>query len=315
METPLIPSQPADTSETMVEPHRIRLRLSRIGPLYLLILPSVLFLLVFIYYPAISGFFTSFTFWTVKGSTWVGWENYEKILADTRLIASVSNLVQLTVFNVIVVITMPLLAAALIFHLPHKRVQYWLRVVFVFPMIVPMVVTIMVWRWMYSLDGGINIMLNLIGLSEWTRAWLGDRDVVLYALMFTNFPWIAGLNFLIYLAGLQNIPQELLDAAVVDGASSIRRFFKVELPLIRGQMRLLVLLTVIYWLRSFELPLIMTDGGPGWSSMVPGLRMYHTVSRDFNLGYGSAIGMVLFAVVLVVTLIQLRLTRSGDEVI
>lgn len=287
----------------------------RITPLYLLALPTILFLLVFIYYPAVNGFLTSFSYWTVKGSTFAGLANYEKLLSDKRLIASVGNLVQLTLFNVLVVITMPLIAAALVFHLPHRRVQYWLRILFVFPMIVPLVVVIMVWRWMYSLDGGINILLGMAGLSQYTQAWLGNRDTALYALMFTGFPWIAGLNFLIYLAGFQNIPRELLDAAIVDGASSIRRFFGVEIPLIRGQIRLLVMITIIYWLRSFDLPLIMTDGGPGWATMVPGLRMYHTVSRDFNLGYGSAIGVVLFIVVIVVTLIQLRLTKSSDEVI
>jgi raffinose/stachyose/melibiose transport system permease protein len=292
---------------------RRRSRFKRWLPLYLLVLPTVLFLLIFIYYPAISGFYTSFTVWTIKESIWVGWANYEKLIGDKRLIASAGNLLQLVVFNVIVVMTMPLMAAALIFHLPHKRVQYWLRVLFVFPMIVPNVVTIMVWRWLYSLDGGINIILSAIGYETITRAWLGDRNTVLYALMFTGFPWIAGLNFLIYLAGLQNISQEVLDAATVDGAGPFARFFRVEVPLIRGQIRLLVLLTLIFWLRSFELPLIMTDGGPGWASMVPGLRMYHTVSRDFNLGYGSAIGVVLFFVVLLVTLIQLRLTRSEDE--
>ena len=288
-------------------------RFRRWLPLYILALPTILFLTIFIYYPAISGFYTSFTVWTIKESIWVGLLNYEKLLNDKRLIASAGNLVQLTLFNVVVVITMPLLAAALIFHLPHRRVQYWLRVLFVFPMIVPGVVTIMVWRWLYSIDGGINILLQTAGFESITRAWLGDRNTVLYALMFTGFPWIAGLNFLIYLAGLQNIPREILDAATVDGAGAIARFFRIEVPLIRGQIRLLVLLTIIFWLRSFELPLIMTDGGPGWASMVPGLRMYHTVSRDFNLGYGSAIGVVLFAVVLIVTLIQLRLTRSSDE--
>ena len=313
METPLIDTKPI----TAVIPRtsRRRIQIKRVVPLYLIALPTILFLLVFIYYPAVNGFLTSFTFWTVKGSTFIGLANYEKLMTDKRLISSVSNLLKLTFFNVLIVITMPLVAAALVFHLPHRRVQYWLRILFVFPMIVPLVVVIMVWRWMYSLDGGINILLGMAGLGQFAQAWLGNRDTALYALMFTGFPWIAGLNFLIYLAGFQHIPRELLDAAVVDGASSIRRFFSVEIPLIRGQIRLLVMITVIYWLRSFDLPLIMTDGGPGWATMVPGLRMYHTVSRDFNLGYGSAIGVILFIFVLIVTIVQLRLTRSSDEVI
>jgi len=305
---------PEPIPKTLTGPRRSLTReLRRHWPLYFIAFPSILLILVFFYYPAITGFLYSFTYWDIKNISWAGLANYDKLIHDKRLIASAGNLLFLTLFNVAIVITMPLAAAALIFHLPHQRIKYWLRVYFVFPMIVPVVVTIVVWRWLYSIDGGINIMLDAVGLESISRAWLGDRNTVLGALAFVGFPWVAGLNFLIYLAGLQSIPQELLDAAVVDGAGPIGRFFRIELPMIRGQIRLLVMLTIIFWLRSFELPLIMTDGGPGWSSMLPGLRMYHTISRDFNLGYGSAIGVVLFLVVFLVTMIQMRMTRESGE--
>lgn len=288
-------------------------RVRQHAPLYFIVLPTIIFLGIFFYYPAISGFFHSFTYWDVKTTIWAGLANYQKLFTDKRLIGSAVNLLKLTGFNIILVVTMPLLAAALVFHLPHKRVQYWLRVLFVFPMIIPMVVTTLVWRWLYSIDGGVNLILQAVGLESVTRAWLGDRHTVLWAIMFVGFPRVSGLNFLIYLAGLQNISQELLDAAVVDGANILQRFFRIELPLIRGQVRLLVMLTIIYWLRSFEMPLIMTDGGPGWASMVPGLRMYQTVTRDFNLGYGSAIGFVLFLIILMVTIVQMRMTRESTK--
>jgi len=303
-------------SKTAVQPRKRRFsraRFRRVAPLYLILLPTILFLVVFFYYPAVSGFLHSFTYWDAKSTTWAGLANYEKLFTDKRMLTAFTNLAQLTIFHVIMVLTMPLLAATLVFHVPHQRPRYWLRVLFIFPMVVPIVVVILVWRWMYAMDGGVNILLNAVGLETLARAWLGDRHTVLYAIMFVGFPFVAGLNFLVYLAGLQGIPTELLDAAVVDGANSIQRFFRVELPLIRGQVRLLVMLTIIFWLRSFELPLIMTDGGPGWASMVPGLRMYQTVTRDFNLGYGSAIGTVLFALILLATLVQMRLTRDSSE--
>ena len=268
---------------------------------------------MFFYYPAVSGFIYSFTHWTVKGPIWAGLANYKRLINDKRLIASVGNLAQIVTFNVIVVMSMPLMAAVFMFHLKSIRAQYAYRLLYVFPMIVPGVVILVVWRWLYSIDGGINVVLDLIGLGSITRAWLGDRNIVLYAIMFVNFPWMGGLNFLIYLSGLQSIPNELFDAATVDGVGPIARLFKIELPLIRDQIRLLVLLTIIYWLQRFELPLILTDGGPGWSSMVPGLRMYHSVSRDYNLGYGSAIGTLLFLLVFSATMVQLRLTRRRDQ--
>ncbi|MCK6576918.1 MAG: sugar ABC transporter permease [Anaerolineae bacterium] len=290
-------------------------RLRHFAPLYLMVLPTVVMLLVFFYYPAINGFLTSFQYVDVRGAQWVGLDNYERLFNDVRLIQSFRNLIFLAVFNVGVVISLPLLVAALIFRVKNLSAQYWWRIVFVIPIVVPAVASILVWRWMYSADGGLNILLSAVGLGDLTRSWLGDRDVVMWALAFTNFPWVAGINFLIYYAGLQDISQEVLDASVVDGATSLRRFLSIELPLLRPQMRLLVLLTLIYWMRSFELPMIMTNGGPGFATMVPGLRMYYAINRDFDLGYGSAIGTILFLIVLVITLIQLRLTRTRDDVI
>jgi raffinose/stachyose/melibiose transport system permease protein len=292
-----------------------RERLRHFAPLYLLVLPTLIMLLVFFYYPAIKGFLTSFQYVDVRGAQWVGLENYDRLFSDRRLMQSFSNLIFLAVFNVGVVTTLPLIVAVFIFRLKSATAQYWWRVLFVVPIVVPSVATILVWRWMYSPDGAINIMLSAIGLEHLARSWLGDRDVVMWALAFTGFPFVAGINFLIYFAGLQDISQEVLDAALVDGAGSFRRFRSIELPLLRPQMRLLVLLTLVFWLRSFELPLIMTNGGPGFASMVPGLRMYYAINRDFDLGYGSAIGTILFLLVLVVTLMQLRLTRSRDDVV
>lgn len=288
--------------------HRSARRMRHVR-IYLLMLPSLLLISLFFYYPAVSGLIYSFTRVTTRGAVWAGLANYQRLLTDTRLLASFGNLAQIVIFNVIVVATMPLMAAVLMFRMRNPRAQYAFRLMYVFPMVVPMVVMIIIWRWIYSLNGGLNILLSLVGLESFTRAWLGDRQIVLYAIMFVNFPWMGGLNFLIYLSGLQSISEELFDAAVVDGVGPVSRFFMIELPLIRDQIRLLVLLTVIFWLQRFELPLILTDGGPGWASMVPGLRMYHSISRDFNIGYGSAIGTVLFILVFGMTMLQMRLSR------
>ncbi len=290
-------------------------RIRSISPVYLFVLPTVILLLVFFYYPAVKGIITSFQYVDIRGARWVDFANYERVFGDKRLLESFKNLAFLALFNVAVVTTLPMIVAIFIFRLKNLTAQYWWRVAFVIPIVVPSVATILVWRWMYSTDGGINIVLSAFGLEHLARGWLGDRNTVMGALAFTSFPWVAGINFLIYYAGLQDIPEEVLDAAVVDGAGSFRRFSSIELPLLRPQMRLLVLLTLVFWLRSFELPLIMTNGGPGYASMVPGLRMYLAINRDFDLGYGSAIGTILFLLVLVVTLVQLRLTRTSDDLV
>jgi raffinose/stachyose/melibiose transport system permease protein len=275
--------------------------------------PTFILIITFYYYPAISGFIHSFTIWDPSKTLWAGLDNYREMLRDPNLLGSARNLVIVVVFNTLVTITFPLMAATLLFHLPHQRVQYFFRVIFVMPMIVPFVVIILFWRWFYALDGGLNILLNASGLSILVRNWLGDSATVLAAILFVNFPWISGLQLLIYLAGLQAIPQNILDAAIVDGATGFRRFWHVELPSIAPQIKVLVLLTFVWWMRTFEAPLIMTDGGPGWSSMLPGLRMYHTIIRDFDLGYGAAIGMIIFTLVFIGTFLQIRIRGAEHD--
>jgi raffinose/stachyose/melibiose transport system permease protein len=131
--------------------------------------------------------------------------------------------------------------------------------------------------------------------------------------MFVGFPWAGGLAMLIYLAGLQQIPGETIDAAIVDGVGSWGRFFYIELPLVLGQVKLLMVLLLIGNIQQFTLPLVMTGGGPGWATMVPGLRMYFVATGESRYGYASAIGVALFLVILALTFINQRYLRSGVE--
>ncbi len=265
--------------------------------IYLLLLPSLFAAGVFYYYPMVSGFYHSFTYWDLKRTIWIGLENYQRMFTDPITLIAWRNMATILIANIVIVLTLPLLGATLVAHVRSTRLQFWWRIIFVLPIVVPGTVIVFVWRWFYSIDGGLNIMLRAIGLDSITRWWLGDPDTALWGIIFVGLPWIAGLNFLVYLAALQSIPRDLMDAAMVDGAGPLRRFFAIEFPLIRGQMLVLVALTFIFYIRSFDAPLIMTNGGPGSAgTLVPGLQMYRAVRDDLDLGYGSAIGSVLFAV-------------------
>jgi raffinose/stachyose/melibiose transport system permease protein len=258
----------------------------------------------------LSGLYHSFTYWDIKQTVWIGLENYQRILSDPISARAWRNMTTILLANIVIVCTAPLLLAALIAHLPAGRAQYWWRIAFVLPIVVPATVVVFIWRWFYGPEGGLNQLLGLIGLGSLAKIWLGNQATALWAIIFVGFPWAAGLNFLIYLAALQSIPSEILDAARVDGAGPIRRFFSVELPLIRPQMLLLVILTFIFYLRSFDAPLIMTNGGPGSAgTLVPGLQMYRAIHDDLDLGYGSAIGTILFLATLALTLLNLAITR------
>ncbi|MBE2239325.1 MAG: sugar ABC transporter permease [Caldilineaceae bacterium] len=286
----------------------------RYGLFYLLLAPTFLFAIAFYYYPLLSGIYHSFTYWDIKRTVWVGLDNYARLFADPATAAAWRNMALIVGSQMIVVLTFPLLGAALVHHV--RRGQYWWRVAFVLPIVVPATVIVFVWRWFYGVDGGINYLLRLVGMEELTRAWLGDPATALWAIIFVGFPWVAGLNFLIYLAALQSIPEEVLDAARVDGATALRTFFQIELPMIRPQMSLLLMLTIIYYLRSFDAPLIMTNGGPGTTgTLVPGLQMYRSIRDELDLGYGSAIGTLLFGVLLAVSLLNLAIRQRLEKTV
>lgn len=282
--------------------------------LYVLLLPTLISIGVFYYYPLLSGIYHSFTYWDLKRTVWIGLENYQRMLEEPAALTSWRNMAVILLSQLAIVGTTPLLGAVLVYRLTPGRAQYWWRIAFVLPIVVPTTVVVFVWRWFYGVEGGFNTILHALGLSTWTRIWLGDIGTALPAIIFTGFPWVAGLNFLIYLAALQSISHEVIDAAKVDGAGPFRRFFAIELPLIRNQMLLLITLTFIYYLRSFDAPLIMTNGGPGTAgTLVPGLQMYRAIRDDLDLGYGSAIGTVLFVVMIALTLINLAIRRRNEQ--
>jgi len=289
--------------------------LQRKGPLYLFLLPTIAFLLVFMYYPAFTAVRLSFYQWDgFSPERWVGLNNFERIFTDGVMRASISNMLILTVARIFIVLTTPLLAAELVFHLMSQRWQYWYRVLFVIPMVVPEVVTYLIWQFIFNPSVGLaNVLLNNVGLSFLANEWLGSHRTVLLSLILVGFPWVAGINFLIYLAGLQSISREVLDAAAVDGATGFRRFWLIDLKLIMGQVKLLLILSVIGTLQSFVLILIMTNGGPGYSSMVPGLLMYQAAFQDGRFGYACAIGTAIFVVIFVLTYINMRFIQPETE--
>lgn len=279
--------------------------------LYLIIAPSVLGMILFQYYPALTAFYRSFYAWDGRRATYVGLYNYDFFFKDPRLIEAWGNVTQLLIFNLVVLIV-PLSIAYLIYRLPSDRDRYLYRVLMIVPMIIPGFVFIVLWRWIFSLNGALNLILSGIGLESLTNVWLGNTSTALYALMGMGFPWVDAIAMLIFLAGFMAIPGEMLDAAAVDGALGFKRFWYVELPSVRGQVKIMVILTLIGTIQDFGRPLWMTRGGPGWSTTVPGLNMYYALTQDFAYGYASAIGVVLFVIIFTLTLLNQRFVRGSE---
>ena len=284
-------------------------------PIYLFMVPTFVLLLTFTYYPVISALVHSVFRWDGVNTKFVGFSHFTQMLTvDRAFLTSLGNVVKLTSFRVGVALTVPLLAAEVIFSLKNKRMAYLWRVLLVVPMVVPWVVLILVWLFIYDPQMGvINTILTLLGLDNWTQLWLGDTRLAIWCIAFFGFPWVSGLNLLIYLAGLDSIAPELFDAAAIDGASRLRRVFSLDIPLIMGQLKLIFIMTIITQLQNFQDIMIFTNGGPGQSTFVPGLVLYHSAFYYSKMGYASAIGVFLFVIIFVISTINQRLIRSSVE--
>lgn len=281
---------------------------------YLFLLPTFALIGLFSYYPALLALYHSMTDWNgILLADYVGLNNFREMLRDQVLLASLGNMVTVAIWSLVVTLTVPLLVAELIYALRNNRAQYWYRLLFVAPIVVPFVVTLLVWRFIYDPDLGLlNALLDRLGISFQSR-WLGDPDLALYCLLFIGFPFAAGTNVLIYLAGLQSIGESVIDAAKLDGATGLRRMISIDLPLIMGQVRLLGILSLIGGIQGFGAQLVLTRGGPGYATMVPGMWMYETAFSYSRMGYASAIGTSMFIVILGLTLVIMRSVESSTD--
>jgi raffinose/stachyose/melibiose transport system permease protein len=295
------------------------------APLFF-ILPAIIFAAIFLYYPALSGLYHAFFDWDgVSQADFIGLSNFQEMMSDPSVRTAFTNVGKLTGVGVVIVLTVPLMAARLINGIPNLRVQYIFRVGFVIPLVVPNVVLLLVWGFFYDpTDGMLNRLLTDMHQSGLTQAWLGDPAIALYGVMVSSspsplpgfsvgFPWVDAFALLIYTAGLQSIPGEILEAAAMDGAGARQRFLRIELPLILGQVRLLVVLVIINGLQNFTQILILTQGGPGEATTVPGLYLYQQAFISQRMGYASSIALVLFAIIVVLTAINVKFIRPATE--
>ena len=282
---------------------------------YLLILPTFALLAVFCYYPMATALGYSFG----KFSLTAPWEfaglgNFREMAGDPYLVRSIVNMFVLLATGLLKMIALPLLAAELVFWLPSERCQQFFRAAVIFPAVVPGVVLALVWKMIYDpYNGLINVSLRALGWGHAAHAWLGDERFALASVVFYNFPWINLLIFLLFLGGLIQVDRSVFEAVEMDGATSLQRFWNVDLPALRPQMNVAITLIFIWSVQDFASVLILTGGGPGMATYVPALQMFMQISDGHNLGYSSAIGMVLFLAVVAFTLAVRKFSREEES--
>lgn len=283
--------------------------------LYIALLIPLTLLIIFEWIPAGSALFNSLYIWNGgKVHIYVGLENYENLLTDRTFRVAIQNLIFFVVFRVIMQTIFPFFAAEMIINLRSQRWANWWKIIFVFPMVVPLILNFLIWRFIYNPQVGLlNQLLELFGFGELSQAWLANPDTAMWALSFVRFPWLPTLQFLIILGGLQSIPKEIHESSQIDGAGFWRRLFYIDIPMTRRQITLAMILTMIFMTQRFDLFLVMTDGGPGYSTMVPALQLFQSAFSFLEFGYASAIGVVLFVAMLGLTVLNLRVSAGAVE--
>ncbi|MCE5257442.1 MAG: PQQ-binding-like beta-propeller repeat protein, partial [Chloroflexi bacterium] len=283
---------------------------------YLFILPTFILLIIFNYYPSVMGLGLGFTEWSPgqpRPPQFVGLYNYKLVLQNPNTLAAMRNVSIFALADLAKTLIGPLIIAELIFALSKSKQQYTWRTVFIIPLIVPSVASILMWSNILDPNLGlINNVLFKLGLASPLSppTWLGNPATALPALIFVGFPWIGAFPLLIYYGGLISISSDILDAAKVDGASGLRRVFSIDIPILLPQIRLLSVLSVIGSLQQFGLVLLTTRGGPGNATTTPVYEMYMQGINSGRYGYAAALASMLFVIILAITLVNMRVMRD-----
>jgi len=274
----------------------------------MLLLPSLLLIGAFSYYPAVRSLIGGFYQWNgFSPPTYAGVSQFKEYLDSPTFGVEAKNLAILVGGSILITLVSQFTAAEIVMHLP-KRLGTIAKYLLVLPIVLPPLVLIEVWAYLLQPQGGlVNQIFAKVGLHQFN--WFADPHLALLSILLIGFPWIANLGFLIFLGGLQNLPKDVLDAAKLDGVSAVRRVFTVDIPLLMPQFRTVVILSGIFAVQNFVPILLLTNGGPGTATLVPGLDMYQSAFSSDQYGYGMAIGTLLFAALLVFTIVVMRLLR------
>jgi raffinose/stachyose/melibiose transport system permease protein len=279
----------------------------------LFLLPALILFLLFVIYPIFRSIYFSLYDWNGLGPAvdFVGLQNFKNILTDQVFLKAIGNVVLIIVFSVGLQLPLALALAVLVGrNLPGRGL---FRTIFFMPYILSEINVAIMWMLLYNPDpdrGLLNAIVVLFGAKP--VGWLSNTNIVLLA-VFAALTWkYFGFHMLLYLAGLQNIPLELEEAARIDGANSFQNFYHITLPLLGSTIHTSVYLSVLGSIQQFILVWIMTKGGPVNASEMLATYMYRFGFVRFQLGYGSAVAIYMFILCLIFSLIYQRLTRQPD---
>lgn len=278
---------------------------------YLFLLPALLLLGLTVFYPALQAFFLSFTRYEydiTQPPIWIGFENFQRLLSDDLFWKTLRNTIVYLVGVVPILVIAPLGLAILVNQLlPGIR---WFRAAYYTPVIISMVVAGIAWRWLYAETGLFNQILRGLRISQEGIPWLTSPRFALFSVMLVTIWKGLGYYMVIYLAGLQSIPDDLYEAAAIDGSDGWRKHLDITVPLMRPYLFLVAVISAISATKVFEEVYIMTQGGPRSSSKTLVYYVYESAFQDLEISYACTIGLAMFLLILVLSLLRLALNRQ-----
>ncbi|MBD8014980.1 sugar ABC transporter permease [Microbacterium sp. APC 3898] len=280
--------------------------------IYLFFLPGLFLYAVFFVYPTVSALFYSFTDWDGLSSSFqfVGIDNYERAFTgDTIFRKTIGNNLK---FMLVVVVFQTLVALAFaLIVLKNNKTTVFLRALYFFPTILSSVSVAFIWSFIYDPSLGIlNQTLELVGLDFLAQNWLGNSNIAIYSLAVTQIWFHAGQMLIIFVAGLQAIPDELYEVAKIEGATKWQTFRKVTWPLLAPSATIVVAYTTIQSFKAFDLVFAMTGGGPNNSTEIVATYIFDIAFRSYQFGYASAISVIFMIIIAIITFLQFKALRS-----
>lgn len=279
---------------------------------FLFVFPAVLYFLVVYTYPFIQTFLLSF-FTEHRGvSSFVGLENYKEVLTDSLFWKSLINTAYLTLISVPITIVLALLVAVLLDKSPSILVRNTLQIASLLPMMMSLVAASLIFQWIFDpVYGILNELLVKFGMKK--QPFFSSPTQVIPSVAIITI-WIrVGFSATILLAGLQSIPTHYYEAALIDGASPVKSFFKITLPLLNSQIVLVCISEIIFAVKAFDQVFITTGGGPANSSRVIVLHLYETAFKWFDYNEASTIAILLFVLLMIISIFQWVFMRKKVE--
>ncbi|MEU8223491.1 sugar ABC transporter permease [Kribbella sp. NPDC048915] len=274
--------------------------------------PFLLLFALFMLWPTVSGLWNSFFNTSLAGvkQEFLGLQNWRDLFGDPAVWSSLKNTLVFTAMS-----TPPLVVIALVMALLANRrgVFGWLlRFAYFAPFVLPATVVTLIWVWIYQPGFGlVNGLLTAGGFAE--IDWLNTENRAMLAVVITTVWWTIGFNFLLYLAALQGIPQQVYEAAAIDGVNGRQQLFRITLPLLSRTTGLIVVLQLVASLKIFDQIYLMTNGGPNYATRPIIQYIYESGFTSYRIGYASAISYLFFAIIVIVAVAQFRLFSGRGE--